>query len=449
MALTTQLELAGAVVTPSDGDYDQARMPWNVAIDQRPAAIVFPADVRDVVAAVRHARANDLQVAVQSTGHGAHTLGDLGRTLLIRPTAMTGVHVDPVRRTARVGAGVQWQDVAPLAAEHGLAALAGSSPDVGVVGYSLGGGLGYLSRPFGLQSNHVTAVELVTASGDVVRADADSEQQLFWALRGAGHGFGVVTAMEFALEPIAELYGGAMFWPWERSREILAAWRDVCAEAPRTMTTVGRILNLPPITEVPEPLRGRQFVNVQVAHAGAAAEAEAALAPLKALAPELDFTGPLDSPAALIRLHGDPEAPTPGIVGGGMIDSLPDATLDALVEAAGPGSRSPLVQLEIRQLGGALAEVPAGAGVLGRLDGAFAWHSVGVPAVPELVAPIEATTARVSAAMRACGSGREYTNFAGRAVASHETLDLDSAARLQALRRVADPSGLFHAGHGG
>ena len=210
--------LTGAVFTPTDEGWDAARTAWNVAVDQRPAAVVYPVDDDDVVAVVAYARETSLRIAPQCTGHSAAPLGPLEGTILVRTSAMRGVEIDADRRIARVRAGDLWQDVMGPAAAHGLTALAGSSPDVGIVGYSLGGGIGWLARKYGMQTNNVTAVELITADGARVRADRNNEVDLFWALRGGGGNFGVVTAIEFALYPVTEVYGGALVWDWQALR---------------------------------------------------------------------------------------------------------------------------------------------------------------------------------------------------------------------------------------
>src|SRR5687767_10118689 len=188
--------MTGHAVTPADPEWDVARQAWNLAVDQRPAIVALPESADDVVAVVRYARAHGLRIAAQGTGHNAGPLGPLDGTVLVKTSRMRGVTVDPDARTVRVDAGVLWQEATNAAAEHGLAALAGSSPDVGVVGYSLGGGISWLARKHGIGANQVTAIELVTADGRFVRADAENEPDLFWALRGGGGAFGVVTAIE-------------------------------------------------------------------------------------------------------------------------------------------------------------------------------------------------------------------------------------------------------------
>src|SRR5207244_1322080 len=260
--------LAGDVVTPADEAWDEARQAWNLAVDQRPVAVVLAESAADVAATIETARAAGLRVAPQGTGHNATPLGDLGDTVLLKTSRMRRVEIDAETQTARVEAGVRWREVVEAAAEHGLAALAGSSPDVGVVGYTLGGGLSWLGRKYGIGANSVTAVELVTADGRLVRADSENEPDLFWALRGGGGSFGVVTALEFRLYPLAQVYAGWLFFPIERAEEVLYTWRWTLDSMPDEMTLVARFLRLPPIPDIPEPLRGRSFVVVEGIYAG-------------------------------------------------------------------------------------------------------------------------------------------------------------------------------------
>ena len=188
------------------------------------------------------------------TGHNAAAMGSLAHTVLVKTERMRGVEIDPANERARVEAGVLWAEVSEAAAAHGLAALAGSSPDVGVVGYSLGGGIGWLARRYGMAANSVLAVEVVNADGELIRVDADNEPELFWALRGGGGAFGVVTALEFRLYPITEVHAGVLFFPIERGSEVLRAWRSWIQDVPDEVTSVGRFLQFPPIPDIPEPL---------------------------------------------------------------------------------------------------------------------------------------------------------------------------------------------------
>jgi FAD binding domain len=374
--------VAGDIVLPDGPDWDAARLAWNLAVDQHPAMVALPETADDVAAVVAYANAAGLRVAVQGTGHGAAARGgELSGTVLVKMERMRGVEIDPVARTARVDAGVVWAEVAAAAAQHGLAALAGSSPDVGVVGYTLGGGLSWLGRRFGLAASSVVSVEIVTADGEIRRIDADTDPELFWAVRGGGGSFGAVTAIEFALFPVAEMYAGVMLWPIERAGEILRAWREWTADMPDDMTTVGRLLQLPPIPDIPEPLRGRSFVAVQAFYLGGEAEGAALVAPIRALEPEIDTVATIPV-AALQHVHMDPEHPVPGVGDGMLLDDLSAAGIDALVAAAGPGSGSPLLSLEVRQLGGALGRPAAAGGAVSHLDAEFALFGIGIAMTP-------------------------------------------------------------------
>jgi len=332
------------------------------------------------------------------------------------------------------------------AAEHGVTALGGSSPDVGIVGYSLGGGIGWLARKYGLATNSVTAVELVTADGSRVRADRDHEPELFWALRGGGGNFGVVTAIEFALYPVSQVYGWAMAWDWSESERVLSRWAEWAPGAPDEITTSIRIMQLPPFPEIPEPIRGRQLVMIDGAYTGDMADAEAALAPLRELGPEIDMFGPMPTPG-LVRLHGDPEQPVPAASHQAMLAELPPEAVHALVAAAGPDSGSPLLFAELRQLGGALGRVPEEHGALPALDAAYALFSVGIAATPELGVAVAAHARAVSETMEPWSTGGSYLNFAETRTDPRSAYPAETYSRLQAVRAQVDPSGLLQANH--
>jgi FAD/FMN-containing dehydrogenase len=307
---TLREQLMGAVTVPGDADWDTARQAWNLAVDQRPAAVAEPETVSDVVAIVKFARERGLRLAAQGTGHSASALAEasLHHTILVKTHRMRVVEIDPESRRARAQAGALWADVVGPASEHGLAALAGSSHDVGVVGYCLGGGLSWLARKHGLAANSVAAVQIVTADGRVVVADANHEADLFWAVRGGGGNFGIVTAVELELYPVDELYAGMLAFPVERAAEILRAWREWVRTVPDEATSVGRILHFPPFEEIPEPVRGQSFVVVEMAYLGDEAAASQLLAPLRALHPVMDTFAPV-TPADLLQLHMDPPHP--------------------------------------------------------------------------------------------------------------------------------------------
>src|SRR5580693_1141619 len=242
--------------------------------------------------------------------------------MLLRTTRMRSGHIDPAARTARAEAGAVWQDVTVPAAQYGLAALAGKSPNVGITVDTLGGGLGWRARRYGLAANSVTAAELVTPDGDLVRADAGHEPDLFWAIRGGGGSVAVVTELEMRLYPVRALYAGALFFPLQRAAEVLHAWRAWTGTVPDEVTSLGRILRLPPLPEVPEPLRGRAFALVEAAYLGDADAGAALIRPLRQLGPELDTFAMIPA-AALQQLHMDTDQPVPAQGDGALLADFP------------------------------------------------------------------------------------------------------------------------------
>jgi FAD/FMN-containing dehydrogenase len=334
-------------------------------------------------------------------------------------------------------------DVTHPASEHGLAALSGSSPDVGVVGYSLGGGMGWLARKLGLQANSVTAIEVVTADGRLVRADEHEHSDLFWALRGGGGNFGVVTAMEFRLYAIPSIVGGAMIWPAERSREVLHAWREWTATAPDEVTTSARVMNIPDMEGVPDMVRGRSLVVIDGAVMGSVEEAAAILAPLRALEPEIDMFGPVP-PVALSYIHMDPEEPVPGDSETAMLDTLEPAVVETMVDHF---EQSPMLLLvELRHVGGALARAKQSHGALAKVDAGFVFFAAAI-SVPEIAEPVRAQLEAVKVAVDTHASGRNYSNFTESATDTASFYGAATYARLRAVKSVYDPGNLFRANH--
>jgi FAD/FMN-containing dehydrogenase len=347
---------------------------------------------------------------------------------------------------ARAEAGVIWRDVALPAADAGLYPLAGSSPDVGVVGYSLGGGIGYLGRKHGIATNSVTAIELVTAEGEYIRATADDHPDLFWAMRGGGGNFGAVTAMEFRLYPVEELYAGALIWPWEHGERVITRWRDWTETLPDEVTSMARLLQLPDMETVPEPIRGRQIVIVTAAVLGDQATGVEIMRPLRDLGPELDFMAPMP-PHGLSVLHGDPEDPVPVSSNTSILDSLPDAAIDAFIAHAGPGSNSQLLMAEFRHMGGAFGRSAPHHGALDRIDGEYIAFTGGMAIDPEADAIVEEQSDALIDALAPYSSGRHYLNFAERNVDTSTAYSAHAWERLRRIRAEADPTGVFHANH--
>jgi FAD/FMN-containing dehydrogenase len=438
--------IAGELYVPGDQGWDEARGAWNLSIDQRPAAVAVAESATDVVAIVGFAREQGLRVAPQGTGHNAGAFDDLADTVLLKTHRMREVVVDADAHRAQVQAGAVWADVVGPAAEHGLAPLAGSSHDVGVIGYTLGGGLSWLARKHGLAANGVRAIQVVTADGRLRLVDEHHDPDLFWALRGGGGSFGVVTAIEIELHPITEVYAGMLAWPWERAGEVLQAWREWVETVPDEVTSVGRLLQLPPLEEVPEFLRGRRLVVVEAAYLGDEAAGAELLAPLRELGPELD-TFAVVPPPALLQLHMDPPMPVPGRGDGMMLDALTAEGVDALVAAAGADSGSPLLSVEVRHAGGALARAPQGAGALGTLDAAFVLFAVGMAPDPASIEAVERHVDVVKDAMWRWSAGARYLNFAERAGSTEDFFAPEAYRRLRAIKATVDPADVLRANH--
>jgi hypothetical protein len=401
----------------------------------------------DVVAALSLARQDGLRVAAQGTGHGAAALGALEDTVLVKTDRLRAVEIDPLRRIARLGSGVTWVEATEAAAQYELSLLAGSSPDVGVIGYTLGGGLSWLGRKHGLAVNSVHAIELVTADGRVVRADHDHEPELFWALRGGGGSFGVVTAIELRALPITDVYAGLLWWPIERADEVLDCWRELTQrEMPNELTTVGRFLQLPTLPEVPEPLRGRSFVVVEVFHLGDRAEADELLAPLRALEPENDTLDviPVET---LCHLHMDPDRPVPFVGDGTLLAELPGPAIDKLVQLAGAGAPSPLLSVEIRHLGGELSRRPDDGGARSAVDAPYALFALGMAPTAESARAVDAYVQHLIKALDDWNAPEMYLNFAESRRDPRTLWPAEVHARLKRVKADVDPEDLFRSNH--
>ena len=359
---------------------------------------------------------------------------------------MTGVEIDASARVATVAAGTIWIDVVDAAVEHGLTALHGSAQDVGVVGYSLGGGIGWLSRKHGLSASSVLSAEVVTADGEVVRADPETNPDLFWALRGGGGSFGIVTSVEIALYPVTEAYAGWLIWPMDRAGEVLAAWADWTRTVPEEVTSIGRLLQLPPIPEMPPALRGRQVVVVEAAYIGDEASGRELLRPLLDLQPEIDTFATVPA-RGLTELHQDPPAPVPAVGDGWMLDTLDAAAATAIVEAAAMDGTAPLLSLEIRHLDGALGRPDPNGGVLSHFEASYALYAVGAPMGPVTRDAIESRIGEVRAASAPWVSRSTYFNFADGDVDASDFYPSGAFGRLAAIRAELDPDALFRARH--
>jgi FAD/FMN-containing dehydrogenase len=395
---------------------------------------------------VRYAAQRGLRVAPQGTGHNAGPIDGLEDALLLRTDSLQEIEIDVSARRARVGSGVRWGDVADRLAGTGLAALHGSSRTVGVAGYSLGGGIGWQSRKHGLQANALTAIEIVTADGELRRIDHDIETDLFWAVRGGGGNYGVVTALEFDLFPSPEVYAGALIFPYQRGYEVMHAWHQyVSAGMPEELTTWAKLMHFPPIEEIPEPFRGGSFAIVQIAYLGNEADGAELIAPLTALGPDISTMGPVDA-SALSYLAMDPEDPLPYTLAGRTLSEVSSSGIDTLVETAGAIGPD-LAMVELRGLGGALHRRTPGHGARATLGGDYVLVALGGVMDPAAYGHVAGQANRVSEAMRPWDAGTHYLNFEETSVDARVFFDEDAWRTLRALRTHWDPRGVFLANH--
>jgi FAD/FMN-containing dehydrogenase len=440
-------EVQGPVLVPGDDGYADEVAPFNLAMTPRPAVVVGATCASDVAAAVRFATQRGLPVGVQATGHGAVAAMEGG--LLVTTRRMSTVRIDPSAGTATIGAGARWRDIIPSAAVHGLAPLNGSSPGVGAVGYIVGGGLPVMGRTFGFAADRVRALEVVTADGSVRSADAEHEPELFWGLRGGKGNLGIVTELVTDLVPVRRLYGGGLFYPGSAAAAVLSAYREWVATLPDTMSSSVALLRLPPMPEVPEPLRGQFVIHLRVAYVGNTAEGERLVAPMRSAAPVM-IDAVLDIPYTDVgSIHRDPEGPLPVFDRGALLRELSPDAIQALLAVAGPDVDTPLVIVQLTHLGGALAVQPRVANAVGGRDAAFAAYVVGAMTPPvEAAVPPAAEAAMV--ALRPHSTGGTFVNFHG---APGDAADRARAwpppiyDRLRRAKSNYDPGNVFSYGH--
>jgi FAD/FMN-containing dehydrogenase len=444
---TLRAGLRGTAYAPGEEGYDDASRAWNLAAHQSPALVVMAGGAADVLASVRFAREAGIGVGVMATGHGVGAPCDGG--VLINTSGMRGVRVDPVSKTARVEAGALWSDVVREAEPHGLAGLMGSSSHVGVVGYTMGGGFGWLGRKYGFNAASVREADVVTAEGELVRLSAEENPDLFWGLGGGGGNFGIVTSLKFDLYPVGMLYGGDLIYPVEKAAEVLDAYARWSADLPDEMSTGVAFLNIPPLPALPEPLRGRSVIALRGCYCGdSPGDGEELLRPVRDELGEtiMDTFGPMPF-AAMDSISMDPVDPMGARQHSEMLGELSPEAIETLLKLAGAGSESPLIMLELRQLGGALARTADRLSTMGVGDSRFIMNGVGPAFTPEMAEGVLAYLAHVADATRPFQTGDTYVNFMELDGASPERVKAAYAPedyeRLVALKDRYDPDNLF------
>ena len=437
----------GPVLAPEDAGYEEGRKVWNAVIDRRPGLIARCTGTMDVVQAVRFARQHGLLHSVRGGGHNIAGLAVCEGGLMIDMSLLRGVWVDPVERTARAQAGCTLANLDRETQLHGLAAVLGFVSETGIAGLTVGGGFGYLTRQHGWTCDTVLSMEVVTAEAKVVRASGTENAELFWALRGGGGNFGIVTSFEYRLFPVGpEILGGAIAWRGEDAKQVLEAFRGLGASAPRELTLVAALRIAPPAPWLPKEIHGKPMAAIFVCHSGKPEDGEALLAPLRKLgSPVADIV----TRRPYVQMQGLLDATQPkgrryywkshymGEIG-------PDA-VDLATEHA---SRivSPHSAILLFQVGGALNDLPAGHSPAGNRDARYVLNIAGAWEKPEADAANIQWARDTFEAMKPCSTGGTYINFltqeegADRIEAAYGRPTLD---KLAALKRQWDPDGFF------
>lgn len=431
----------GPVLFAGQDDLTAEIRPYNLAVPQTPAVVVGATHAADVVAAVRYAAQHRLPVAVHATGHGAFAPVD--GAVLVTTRRMTDVAVDPVARTARVQPGVRWAQVIEQTTPHGLAPLNGSSPIVGVVGFTLGGGLGPMGRKHGFAADHVRSLTLVTADGAERTVDAEQHPDLFWAVRGGKGNFGIVTSIEFDLFEVPTLYGGGIFFPAAATAAVLHAYREWVETLPEETTSSVALLRLPPAPELPDGLRGQFVVHLRVAHVGDPAEGERLVAPMRAVADSI-IDGVRVMPYGEVgSIHQDPTEPSAYWEGGLLLDELPAPLMDEIIAEVGPDADMPVQIFELRHMGGALSRAPRRPNAVGGRAARF--HALVIADIVHAEPARRALDVVVPASR-----GGALLNFQGHATAAEQVAlawEPEDLLRLREIKRRYDPANTFRTGH--
>jgi UDP-N-acetylenolpyruvoylglucosamine reductase len=434
-------EVRGAVLLPRYPRYQAEISTFNQAVEHNPAVVVAAESAADVQAAVCFAAAHGLPVGVLATGHQPLTAADGG--VLITTRRMNAVAVDPATRTVRVEAGARWGEVVDHTTAHGLAPLAGSSPLVGVIGYVLGGGHSpMLGRTHGWAADHVRALEMVTPDGRLRHVTADSEPDLFWAVRGSKSNFGVVTAVELELFPVTATYAGGMFFEGRHAAAVLEAWREMTVAAPDELNSSLALLRMPDLPFVPELLRGRLMVHVRISYVGLEVQGARLLEPLRATAPAVIDTVRMLPFAQFAEVHQDPTEPMPYGERGMMLADLPSDIVETILRHAGPDADCAALAVELRHLGGALAGQPQQPNAVCARDARYSLLAIAAGG-PEQSGALLAPLDPLFADLEKWSAESSFLNFMTSANATQEAYTPEVYQRLRALKAAYDPGEMF------
>lgn len=444
--LELQSNAVGAVLIADDPMYDAVRMAWNLAVDQHPAVIVVATGVDDVISAVNFAKEAHLSIAVQSTGHGV--ILPANDCLLIITSKMNKVEIDVQEQTAYVTAGTQWSKVLELAQMDGLAPLLGSAPHVGVIGYTLGGGMGWLARQYGLALDSVIEFDLVTPDGQFVVASESENSDLFWGLRGGGGNFGVVTAIKIKLYPVTTVYGGNLYYPVSQAKEVYQRYREWIKTAPTELTSAVTLMNYPPIPALPPILSGQSYVQIRGCFCGTVEDGESLMAYWR------DWQTPVIDDFKVMpfsqvgKISNDPVDPIPGLSSGAWLADLSDEAIDLIIEAVVPNGKPPvLVFLEVRHAGGAIEFAKSGSTAYSHRHESLSMQMIAVTPDQDIRRMAEAYISAFKARLAPHLTGNVYMNFLEGEEArqsARKAFNQLSHEKLQALKAKIDPENRFN-----
>jgi FAD/FMN-containing dehydrogenase len=438
-------ELRGELVLPGDPSYDDVRSVWNGMIDRRPAMIARCTGANDVIAAIRFARSEGLDLAVRGGGHNVAGNATCDGGVVIDLSPMKGVRVDAGARTVRAQGGVTWGELDTETQAFGLATTGGLVTTTGIAGYTLGGGIGWLMRRHGLACDNLISADLVTADGQIVHVSESENADLLWGLRGGGGNFGVVTEFEFRLHPVSQVMGGMLAWPAAAGPDVLRFWREWTANTPDELCTMAAYLYAPPEPFVPPQVVGSLIFAIACCHIDPEGSAEDDLQPLRDLEPAVDVVGPI--PYQALQAMFDATAPrgSRNYWRSGYVDELTDDAIAMIAQHAGT-LPAPMGQLHVHQMGGAVSRVPAGATAFGNRGSGFLMNYIGLWQDPAEDEANAAWVRSASNAMEPFGTGARYVNFlADEGEAGvRSAYERETYIRLQGLKARYDPTNVFH-----
>lgn len=442
-----QARVEGLISVPSDENYDRLRMAWNLSVDQHPVIIIVAKRAADISAAIEFAHSANLEIAIQGSGHGV--MRPANGSLLLITTELKDVIIDPEGQTAWVEAGAKWGSVLEKAQEHGLAPLLGSSPDVGVVGYTLGGGIGWLARKHGLATDSVYYFEMITPEGNHLRVSETENPDLFWGLRGGGGNFGVITGLKIQLYPVTTVYGGNLIYPATLAKDILKRYQEWIQNAPEELTSSVALMNFPPIPEIPEFLRGQSVVMVRGCYCGDVQDGETLVNQWRAWQKPMVDDFKVMSFADVATISNDPIDPIPGFSTGAWVKELTDHAIDTLVEfGVSNNGSSPLIATEIRHVGGGtISKVDPSVSAYGNRDAQLVLQLIGVTPTPEIHSHVKAYAMQFKEALAQSLTGRVYLNFLEGDEArkrSRDGFSPEAFERLAELKANADRDNRFN-----